>query len=815
MQREAQLKYELDSDAAAQAARLQELIAASARGDLELPRAHALVARMCKVVQDELQQAAEVPTRGAGGKYKGWLRALPTEIAAVLAIRECIRLCSGVGTHVHIQDLTYNVGRLWELEVRIMQAEAVNPLYMRKVHNQVKERASKNHGHLRRLYNVAVLRVFKGTLDLNLTKVEIMQLGKFGVDACWKAGLIEQIRGTNKNGTMVSYELTPDIANFLRGYTHSDVQNLISREDTRMMCAPDDWTNLTDGGYLSIRRKLAAHLLNIRKMRKSVRSELASTYTAERMPEVFSAGNYLQSVQYSMHEATRDAVLRVWNMGGGVLGVPSKNGPSKPKFPFPDDWVKEDAPENEMYVFNEWKRAAAAHYDELRVWRSKAREIGAFIKATNNGTDKFWFPVYLDSRGRWYYRGTPNPQGSDMAKAVLHFGEKRTLGKRGLYWLKVSIANAYGYDKVRFDERAAWTDENFPAMERALDSPEDYPEVWGTDAPWCMFSAAWELREAYRSGNPEAYCTGIPVHMDATCSGLQHFSALLRDDVGAQYVNLVDLGLPQKQDIYTKVANTAEEYIRKDLDNPKLRELAQWVLQVGISRDVAKKPVMTYVYSATLRGTAEYIRAELQSSVLPAKGMQWLDEFKSFEHSMYIAKALFKGIEETVPAAAEAMRWLRSVAGEKPNGVRMQWTAPSGFVVQHDYQDYTDSKVRLNSCGVVQVVARDWNEGTRTHAMQNAISPNFVHALDAAHLTGVANSMCNSGLLLVAVHDSFGTHACDVDALHTHIRQEFYNMYEDGCILQAFLDDVHSSATVPSTGTLDLTSVLTSEFMFC
>ena len=210
-QREAQLKYELESDAQAQADRLAALIKASREGNPELPRAHALIGRMCEAVQQELQAVCEVQTRGIGGKYKKWLRALPLDVAAVIAIRECIRMCISPETHVHVQDLTFNVGKLWELEVRIRQAEAVNPLYMQKIHDQVKEKNTRDYGHLRRLYNVAVDRVFKGTLDLALTKTEMMQIGKFGVDACYQAGMIETVRGTNKNGTTVAYVLAPDV----------------------------------------------------------------------------------------------------------------------------------------------------------------------------------------------------------------------------------------------------------------------------------------------------------------------------------------------------------------------------------------------------------------------------------------------------------------------------------------------------------------------------------------------------------------------------------------------------------------------------
>lgn len=817
--REAQLKYELDSDAEAQALRLRELIANSDKGDLELPRAHVLIGQMCKVVAENITRVAAEKTRGLGGKYKSWLRALPTDVASVIAIRECIRMCSGPETHIHIQDLTYNVGKLWELEVRIRQAEEVNPLYMQRVHEQVKENCTRDFGHLRRLYGVAVDRVFKGTLDLSLTKTEMMQIGKFGVDACFDAGLIEIVRGTNKNGTSIGYVLAPEVSEFLRGYTYNDVRNLISKEETRMLCPPDPWTNLGDGGYLSIRRKAAAPLMNVRKIRKSVRAAVAAEFTAEKMPQVFACGNYLQSISFDMHGPTRAAILRVWASGGNVMGVPPVKGPQKPEFPFPKEWVKEDASPEETEVFNRWKRKSAIHYTELREWRGKVREVGAFLRAVREVEGPSWFPVYFDSRGRWYYRGTPNPQGSDLAKSVLHFSQKRPLGARGLFWLKVHVANSAGFDKARPKDRAAWTEQNWPRIVLALDEPENYPDVWGKDAPWCMFSAAWELREAMRSGSPELYCTGIPIHMDATCSGLQHFSALLRDPIGGLYVNLFegpDFCGP-KQDIYGHVASIVVRMLNRDLlsADATTRTMANFFMQVGVSRELAKKPVMTYVYGATLRGTADHVELLMDKEILPACNMAWPADADTFQYSLYLARKLFAGIAAAVPAAAAAMRWLREVVKQQPDGRRMTWHTPTGFWVQHDYQDYDESRVRLNSCGIVHTMVRDWNEGTRTIPMQNAVSPNFVHALDASHLTLVANSMAADGLQMVGIHDSFGTHPCDVDSMHFKIREQFVALYSGPNLLSEFLWEVGGAGEAPARGSLSLPAVMDAEFMFC
>ena len=220
---------------------------------------------------------------------------------------------------------------------------------------------------------------------------------------------------------------------------------------------------------------------------------------------------------------------------------------------------------------------------------------------------------------------------------------------------------------------------------------------------------------------------------------------------------------------------------------------------------------MTYVYGATLKGTADFIEDYVNNGMK----LLWPDENKSYHYSMYAAKKLFAGIAATVPAAAEAMRWLRNVAAQQPNGQRMQWTTPTGFKVQHDYQGQNDVRVWLNSCGVSTMIVREVTEDTRPIAMQNAIAPNFVHAMDASHLTLTALQMRDRDLSIVAIHDSFGTHPCDVKTMHECIRSSFVDLYEDRNILGEFLWEVNGIGEVPTRGSLDLKEILSSEFFFC
>lgn len=219
---------------------------------------------------------------------------------------------------------------------------------------------------------------------------------------------------------------------------------------------------------------------------------------------------------------------------------------------------------------------------------------------------------------------------------------------------------------------------------------------------------------------------------------------------------------------------------------------------------------MTYLYGATLLGTTHHVQDFVEDELPHVK----VPNQAAFQFYQYIGKKLFDGIEAAVPAAAEAMRWLQAVASNHPRNTRMEWTAPTGFPVQHDYQSYHEIRIKLKSCGVLWTAVREYDGGTRAHSMRNAISPNFVHALDAAHLTMVADAMRKDGLSMVAIHDSFGTHPCDVDTMQRHIREQFVKLYTENDILGNFCKDVGTDLEPPKQGDFDLTQVLESEFFF-
>ncbi len=54
-----------------------------------------------------------------------------------------------------------------------------------------------------------------------------------------------------------------------------------------------------------------------------------------------------------------------------------------------------------------------------------------------------------------------------------------------------------------------------------------------------------EVRDALSSGNPAAFPSRLPVQMDGSCNGLQHYAALGRDSEGGNAVNLRPNPAPQ------------------------------------------------------------------------------------------------------------------------------------------------------------------------------------------------------------------------------------------------------------------------------
>ena len=102
---------------------------------------------------------------------------------------------------------------------------------------------------------------------------------------------------------------------------------------------------------------------------------------------------------------------------------------------------------------------------------------------------------------------------------------------------------------------------------------------------------------------------------------------------------------------------------------------------------------------------------------------------------------------------------------------------------------------------------------------KTAFPPNYVHSLDSTHMMLTSLEMEKRGLTFAAVHDSYWTHACDVDEMSVILRDKFVDLYSKP-LLQNLKSDLEirfpgsEFPPIPATGKLDLEQVRKSTYFF-
>lgn len=589
---------------------------------------------------------------------------------------------------------------------------------------------------------------------------------------------------------------------------------LLSPLHLPMVVPPRDWTTPTDGGYLN------QDALRLRLVRTRSRGGL-EPFTEVEMPEVYDAVNAIQRTAWRVNSPVLRVLEELWASGRGEAGLPARDDVPVPEKPV---WVTEgmaraDMTPPQLEEFMAWKRRAAEKHQENGKLRGARWETAQKLWVAREfcEDDEIYFPHTLDFRGRVYpVPALLNPQGDDMAKGLLQFAWGRPLGENGWFWLAVHIANLWGVDKCSFEERAAWTLANSDQLVDSGENPLDGERCWMTADdganPWQALAACIEWAGFQRQGSE--WVSHLPIHMDGSCSGLQHLSALLRDPQGGSAVNLTPAGKPA--DVYSRVAEKVSA--RLEVSAGGGDEMAKAWLG-WVSRAVVKRPCMTYAYSVTSRGIRDQILDQLRKDHPTGEAVSGQDYFAA---ATYLAPIVEKCIRETVIAAAGAMDYLKETARIAAKAdIPLRWETPVGFPVVQDYRATAGKRVKVYYNGLcVKLNVREEQERLDSRRMGAGAAPNYVHSLDAAHLMRTVLACRDAGIESVAViHDSFGTHAADIDDLHRLIRETFVEMYKPD-LLSVFAQQTcirMPEAELPERppmGTLDLAEVLDSDFFF-
>ena len=570
-----------------------------------------------------------------------------------------------------------------------------------------------------------------------------------------------------------------------------------------MIAEPRPWTGYDEGGYFSDR----VTIVRQKTIDNVQRSYTLAAIARGDMDQVFAGLDVLGKTAWKINQDVLRIQLQAWGTGEAIANF----APENPEVVYPPEPPK-DAGRFDLFTYRKAKEGIENErngFHSQRCFQNFQLEIA---RAYRDQT--IYFPHNVDFRGRAYpIPPYLNHMGADNTRGLLMFAQGKELGEHGLRWLKVHLANVFGYDKASLQEREEFTMEHLPDIRDAVMNPLEGKRWWlkGED-PWQTLAACFELIKALDSPDPVKFVSHLPIHQDGTCNGLQHYAALGGDKLGATQVNLEPGDRPA--DIYTAVAEMVREQCSKDAEEG--HKYAKMV-QSKITRKVVKQTVMTNVYGVTFIGAREQVLRQLDDLLPDMKNTLTISMCAA-----YLATNIFKALSTMFDGAHRIQHWFgqcadrisTSVTAEQLKRFKEQsktpkvaeevlpskykrrakpgsnvlgfkssviWTTPLRMPVVQPYRKSTATVVPTTLQSISIVEPQSWDPVSRRKQMAG-FPPNFIHSLDATHMLLSALKCNELGLSFASVHDSFWTHAGDIPSMNRVLRDAFIRMHSEDII---------------------------------
>ncbi len=257
----------------------------------------------------------------------------------------------------------------------------------------------------------------------------------------------------------------------------------------------------------------------------------------------------------------------------------------------------------------------------------------------------------------------------------------------GFQYLLIDAANAWGLDKLLFEERIEWAMTNLKTLEMLAPSADSKP---------LYLKAVMAIRKAM-AGQP----TGHLVGFDACCSGIQVMSALTGCVAGATNTGLVDPNV--RADAYTKTTEVMNGLL-----------LEAGIEEVKVSRGDAKDALMTSFYGSK------------------AKPKEIFGEYTPELNAFYNAAQI---------VAPGAWKLLQELLGSwQPYALKHVWKLPDGFDAVVKVIEKKEVRIEVDELDHATFTYEfNVNEGTKSGLSNVA---NVVHSVDAYVLRSM-HRRCN------------------------------------------------------------------------
>ena len=492
---------------------------------------------------------------------------------------------------------------------------------------------------------------------------------------------------------------------------------------------------------------------------------------------IFDSANYIQATPWKVNETLLHKVIE-------DLRVPLKGDFVKSDYPDPEssNWdidlndcsLKEEQIEEIKAIRQTFREQAELYNAEVGDYESAMGKYRAVKMATQIAEkyagQKIYFPHSFDFRGRVYPIPVGlSPQGSDAVKAMLEYANGETLNRDGAEWAFAYLASLYGDDKLEFNERVNRGMELINA---------DYKDA---DEPYQFLAHQIELQKVVEDPSLTFYGR---IHLDACNSGSQFTSAITGDKEGCIATNVIptidDQNNHHRKDAYLLVAEKALELtierISQAQTNDEKEELEFFKsLLENNGRKICKTPVMVSNYGGTAGGRASIIWDLFREMKVERK---WITK-KTSSHFAGIIGDSITGVLTGGKAFEKYIHRMNNAITKKNNPI--WWTAGDGFHIVHvKHKELKSKQVECllpGSRKITYIIKKIYSDNISIPKMRSAISPNYIHSLDAELLRRVALKMKNSGIENTDwIHDSFGCHPNNVNEMLDIIKHEFLKL---------------------------------------
>ncbi|KAJ3562544.1 hypothetical protein NPX13_g8531 [Xylaria arbuscula] len=575
-----------------------------------------------------------------------------------------------------------------------------------------------------------------------------------------------------------------------------------------MLVEPRPWTKFDQGGFL----EYPSSLVRIKNGERDQRIYAEAALERGDLDQVSKGLDVLGRTAWQVNKSVFNVMLEAWNTGEAIANIP----PLNPDIPVPEEPESSDDP----LARRRWLKLIKLAENEKSGLHSERCFMNFQLDIARAFRDQsFYFPHNMDFRGRAYpIPAYLNHMGADHVRGLLRFAKGKELGEGGLRWLKVQLANVFGFDKASLDERENFATDHIKDIVDSATNPLKGQKWWlKAEDPWQCLAACFELKAALESPDPTKFVSHLAVQQDGTCNGLQHYAALGGDRWGAEQVNLLPGDRPA--DVYSAVADLVKAGIKEDLAANNFMAKA---IDGKITRKVVKQTVMTNVYGVTFMGAKAQVLKQIEAAYPDIEGQTGVPAVML---ASYVATKIFKALGTMFRGAHDIQYWLGECAGrvcraltpeqldrianesvkspvkaKKARGASKKtstneameelldqfrstivWTTPLRMPIVQPYRKST-SRVISTCLQELTLQVPERSDPVNRRKQLQAFPPNFIHSLDASHMLLSALECDALGLSFAAVHDSFWTHAADVNVMNRVLRDAFIRIHSEDVI---------------------------------